>query len=84
MGEYNMATLDKIHKTMNKIAEDPQVHITKQDDYTFDILIQGKLTDSFWKLGDIQKEIEESCSDEYTLKTIYGDKQDATFILEKK
>lgn len=39
--------------------------------------------DSFDKLGVIQKEIYESCSDEYTLKTIYGDGQDAKFILKK-
>lgn len=78
-----METLEKIHETMNRIAEEPQVHITKKDDYTFGILIRGKLMDSFWKLGDIQKEIDELCSDEYTLKTIYGERQDATFILEK-
>lgn len=43
----------------------------------------GKLSESFFKLGDIQKEINELCSDEYTLKTIFGEGQDATFILEK-
>jgi len=78
-----MTTLEKIHEIMNRIAEDPQIHITKKDDYTFSIFIHGELMDSFWKLGDIQKEIDELCSDEYTLKTIFGDRQDATFILEK-
>ena len=39
--------------------------------------------DSFEKLGEIQKKIEESCPEEYTLKTIYGDGQDAKLILEK-
>lgn len=78
-----MNTLKKINETMNKISEDPQINITKKDEYTFDIIIHGKLSDSFFKLGDIQKEIDELCSDEYTLKTIYGERQNATFILEK-
>ena len=78
-----MKTIEKIHETMDKITKDPQVNITKKDEYTFDIIINGKLSESFFKLGDIQKEIDELCSDEYTLKTIYGERQNATFILEK-
>lgn len=78
-----MKTLEKIHDTINNFSEDPQVHITKKNDYTFDIIIHGKLSDSFFKLGDIQKEIDELCSDEYSLKTIFGEGQNATFILEK-
>lgn len=77
-----METLEKIHKRMDRITKDPQVNITKKDEYTFDIIINGKLSESFFKLGDIQKEIDELCSDEYTLKTIYGERQNATFILE--
>ena len=38
---------------------------------------------AFEKLGDVQKQIDESCSDEYSLKTVYGDRQDARFILKK-
>ena len=79
-----MKTLEKIHYTMNNFSEDPQVHITKKNDYTFDIIIHGKLSDSFFKLGDIQKEIGELCSEGYVLKTIFGEGQDATFNLEKK
>ena len=78
-----MKTIEKINKTINRISKDPQVNITKKDEYTFDIIIHGKLSDSFFKLGDIQKEIDEICSNEYTLKTIYGERQNATFILEK-
>ena len=78
-----METLQKIHEAINTIAQDPQVNITKKDEYTFDISIHGKLSESFFKLGDIQKEIDELCSDEYTLKTILGEQQNATFILEK-
>ena len=78
-----METLEKINERMNKISEDPQVNITKKDEYTFNIIIHGKLSDSFFKLGDIQKEIDELCSNEYTLKTIFGERQNATFILEK-
>ena len=78
-----MKTLEKIYDTINNFSEDPQVHITKKNDYTFDIIIHGKLSDSFFKLGDIQKEIDELCSDEYSLKTIFGEGQNATFILEK-
>ena len=70
-----MKTLEKINETMNKISKDPQVNITKKEEYTFDIIINGKLSESFFKLGDIQKEIDKLCSDEYTLKTIYGEKQ---------
>lgn len=78
-----MKNLEKIHETINTIAEDPRVTISKIDDYTFDIVIEGKLMDSFDKLGEIQKEIDESCSDEYNLKTIYGEGQDAKFIIKK-
>ena len=79
-----MESLERIHDTINSIAEDPRVNVSKIDDYTFDIVIDGELMDSFDKLGDIQKEIDESCSDEYTLKTIYGEGQDAKFILVKE
>ena len=78
-----MDDLEKIHNTIDTIAEDPRVNVSKIDDYTFDIVIDGELMDSFGKLGEIQKKIDESCSDEYTLKTIYGDGQDAKLILEK-
>ncbi|MEE0936075.1 MAG: hypothetical protein U0L42_10420 [Methanobrevibacter sp.] len=37
---------------------------------------------AFDKLGDIQK-LDDICSDEYALKTVYGDGQDARFILKK-
>ena len=78
-----MESLERIHDTIKSIAEDPRVNVSKIDDYTFDIVIDGELMDSFGKLGEIQKKIDESCSDEYTLKTIYGDGQDAKLILEK-
>ena len=78
-----MENLEKIHNTINTIAEDPRINISKIDDYTFNIVIDGELMDSFDKLGEIQSKLKESCSDEYTLKTIYGDGQDAKLILEK-
>lgn len=78
-----MENLDNIYATLNTIAEDPRIDVSKIDDYTFNIVIDGELMDSFEKLGEIQKKIEESCSDEYTLKTVYGDGQDAKLILEK-
>ena len=78
-----MDDLEKIHNTIDIIAEDPRVNISKIDDYTFNIVIDGELMDSFDKLGEIQSKLEESCSDEYSLKTIYGDEQDAKLILEK-
>ena len=79
-----MENLQNIHNAIDTIAEDPRVNISKIDDYTFNIVINGELMDSFEKLGEIQKKIEESCSDEYTLKTIYGDGQDAKLILVKE
>ena len=78
-----MEKLEKVHIIIKKIAEDPKVNISKVNDYTFDVIIDGELMNSFEKLGNIQKEIEETCSNEYTLKTIYGDGQDAKLILEK-
>lgn len=78
-----MENLENIYDTINTIAEDPRIDISKVDDYTFDVVINGELMDSFEKLGEIQKKIEESCSDEYQLKTVYGDGQDARFILKK-
>lgn len=78
-----MTTLEKIHETINTVAQDSQVNITKIDDYTFDIVVKGNLMPAFEKLGDVQKQIDESCSDEYSLKTVYGDRQDARFILKK-
>lgn len=78
-----MERLRNIHEILNTIAEDPKVNISKIDDYTFDITIEGELMDSFDKLGEIQKKIADSCSDEYTLKTIYGEGQNARFIIKK-
>ena len=78
-----MDDLEKIHNTIDIIAEDPRVNVSKIDDYTFNVVIDGELMDSFDKLGEIQSKLEESCSDEYSLKTIYGDEQDAKLILEK-
>lgn len=78
-----MKTLEKIHETIDVVAKDPQVHINKIDDFTFDIVISGNIMPAFEKLGEIQKKIDESCSDDYTLKTIFGDGQDAKFILKK-
>lgn len=78
-----METLKKIHETIDDAAKDPQVTISKIDDFTFDVVIGGDMMPAFDKLGEVQKKIDESCSDEYTLKTIYGDGQDAKFILKK-
>ena len=78
-----MENLQNIHNAIDIIAEDPRVNVSKIDDYTFNIVIDGELMDSFDKLGEIQSKLEESCSDEYSLKTIYGDGQDAKLILEK-
>ncbi len=78
-----MTTLEEIHKTINAVAQDPQLNITKIDDYTFDVVGEGNLMPAFEKLGEVQKQIDDSCSDEYHLKTVYGDGQDARFILKK-
>lgn len=78
-----MKTLEKIHETINNVSNDPQVHITKIDDFTFKVVVGGSIMAAFEKLGDIQKQIGESCCDEYALKTVYGDGQDAKFILKK-
>lgn len=78
-----METLNEIHNAINDIAKDPRINISKKDDYTFKIVINGNLMDSFEKLGEVQEKIIECCNDEYTLKTIYGDGQDATLILKK-
>ena len=78
-----MKEIEKIQTMLNQIDEDPEVNISKINDYTFDITITGKLIDSFEKLGNIQKNIEEICPDGYTLKTIYGEGQDAKLIIEK-
>lgn len=78
-----METLKKIHKTINTISEDPDINITKKDDLTFDVVITGELMPSFDKLGEIQNKIIETCDNKYTLKTVYGDGQDATLILKE-
>lgn len=78
-----METLEKIHETINTAAQDPLVNITKIDDYTFNVVVGGPLMTAFEKLGKVQKQVDESCSDEYTLKTVFGDGQDAKFILKK-
>lgn len=66
-----MILIRKIHETINALAQDPQLNITKIDDYTFDIIIEGDLMPAFDNLGDIQK-LDDICSDEYALKTVYG------------
>lgn len=78
-----MENLENVHAIINTISEDPRVDVSKIDDYTFNVVINGELMDSFEKLGEIQKKINDGCSDEYTLKTVYGDGQDAKLILEK-
>jgi len=78
-----METLEKIHETINVAAKDPQVNITKIDDFTFNVVVGGSIMAAFEKLGSVQKQVDESCGDDYTLKTIYGDNQDARFILKK-
>lgn len=78
-----METLNEIYKTINEVSKDPRVTISKKDDYTFNIEIVGNTMSSFLKLGEIEEKIKECCNDEYTLKTICGDGQNATFILKK-
>jgi len=78
-----MDDIKKVYDTINSIAEDPRVDISQIDNLAFNVVINGELMDSFDKLGEIQKKIEESCPDGYNLKTIYGDGQDAKLILEK-
>ena len=51
---------------------------------TFDVDIGGdSIMAAFIKLGEVQKQIDESCCDKYVLKTVYGDGQDAKFIIKK-
>jgi len=78
-----METLEKIHETINAAAKDPQVNITKIDDLTFNVVVGGSIMGAFEKLGNVQKQVNNSCGEEYTLKTIYGEGQDARFILKK-
>ena len=78
-----MENLEKIHNTIKIIAKDSNVNIFKIDKYTFNVVINGELMDSFEKFGEIQNKIEKICSDEYTLITVYGDNQDAQLILKK-
>lgn len=78
-----MEKLKKIHDTFSQIAKDTTVNISKIDDYTFNVIIDGELMDSFEKLGKIQNRIEKSCSDGYTLQTIYGEGQEAKLIIKK-
>ena len=78
-----MDTLDKIHETINAVAQEPGVNISRIDDYKFKVVIMGNLMTAFEKLGEVEKKIEDSCNGEYTLRTVCGDGQDATFILKK-
>lgn len=45
-----MESLEKIHDTINRLAEDPRVTISKIDDYNFNIVIEGELMDSLINL----------------------------------
>ena len=81
--EDNMETLEKVHETINTAAKDPQVNITKIDDFTFEVVVGGPFMAAFEKLGKVQKQVDTSCGEEYSLKTVYGDGQDARFILKK-
>lgn len=78
-----MDAIKNVYDAINSIAEDPRVDISQIDNLAFNVVIKGELMDSFEKLGEIQKKIEKCCPKEYTLKTIYGDGQDAKLILEK-
>lgn len=79
-----METLKKIHDTINAVAQEPGISISKIDNHTFKVVIMGNLMTSFEKLGEVQSKILKSCNNEYDLKTVYGDGQDATLILTKK
>ena len=78
-----MGSLENIHATINSIGQESRINISKIDNYKFKVVIDGELMDSFEKLGEIQNKILESCNGDYDLKTVYGDGQDATFILKK-
>lgn len=78
-----MDTLEKIHATINDVAQEPGVNISKIDDYKFKVVIMGNLMTAFEKLGEVEKKIQESCNGEYDLRTVCGDGQDATLILTK-
>lgn len=76
-----MDNSNSIYVILNRIAQDPNVHIYK-DDYIFDIIFDREFDIN--KINGIKKKIKESCSDEFIIKTFYCDEAYAKIILRKK
>ena len=76
--------MTELTQLMTKIGNYPLVHITQKNPPEFKITIGGQLMESFFKLGKIQEEIKNSIGEDYELKTIYGEGQDAILKFTKK
>lgn len=74
----------KLYQVMTKVGGYPQVHLTQLSSNEFKIEMGGELMKSFMRLGEIQEEIKTATQDDFELKTIYGDGQDAVFRFIEK
>ena len=70
----------KLYNLMNRIAQYQGINISQKDSLEFEIRVGGPLMESFERLGDIQEEIKKEIGNEFSLKTVYGDGQDALLI----
>ena len=77
-----MDNLKNILSTLNIISQDPKVHISQIDNQIFDIIVDGDF--DIQKINEIQKKINESCSDEFIVKTFYCDEAYTKIIIRKK
>ena len=67
----------RLYQLLSKIGGYPLVHITQKSNNEFKIEIGGDFMKGYMKLGEIQKEITDSVGDDFELRTIYGEGQDA-------
>lgn len=79
-----MDKYSKLTQLMTKIGNYPLVHITQKNNLEFKIEIGGGFMEGFMRLGKIQEEIKNTIGEDYELKTIYGEGQDATFKFTEK
>ena len=74
----------KLYQVMTQVGGYPQVHLTQLNNNEFKIEMGGELMQSFMRLGEIQEEIKTATQDDFEMKTIYGDGQDAVFRFIEK
>ena len=78
-----MTGLTNIYLKIKDISKECNVHITQLSNLRFHVELYGDMMETYFQLGNIQKELEIVCKNNgYLLTTVLGDKQDAFFQIK--